>query len=257
MKAIYAVLNVRQKDLRSYCLFSVAQVLVNLLILAVAFQVLPELFKKKAVCFLRRSTDEILRLKNLILFAALIWVVISINKGMAQKQTLPIDPIAIHILYDNKSFDKRLKSDWGFSCISKLPQKDILFDTGGDSSILLSNMKILKINPHDTEVVFLSHIHGDHVGGLPGFLNKNKKVTVYLPASFPQRFKDQVKLLGVKIEEVDKPKMLFENVYTTGELGEGIKEQSLIIKTLKGLIVITGCDHPGVVNVVRKAKEIT
>jgi len=39
-------------------------------------------------------------------------------------------------------------------------------------------------------------------------------------------------------------------------LGTGIKEQSLIIKSAKGLIIITGCAHPGIVNIVKKAKEI-
>ena len=43
---------------------------------------------------------------------------------------------------------------------------------------------------------------------------------------------------------------------TTGELN-GIKEQSLIIATSKGLIVVTGCAHPGIVNIVKKAKELT
>jgi len=34
------------------------------------------------------------------------------------------------------------------------------------------------------------------------------------------------------------------------------REQSLVIKTEKGNIVITGCAHPGIVNIVRKAKAI-
>jgi 7,8-dihydropterin-6-yl-methyl-4-(beta-D-ribofuranosyl)aminobenzene 5'-phosphate synthase len=45
-------------------------------------------------------------------------------------------------------------------------------------------------------------------------------------------------------------------VYSTGELGDGIKEQSLVIETAQGLVVITGCAHPGVVNIVRQAKEL-
>jgi 7,8-dihydropterin-6-yl-methyl-4-(beta-D-ribofuranosyl)aminobenzene 5'-phosphate synthase len=45
-------------------------------------------------------------------------------------------------------------------------------------------------------------------------------------------------------------------VYTTGELGNGIKEQSLIVTSSQGLVVITGCAHPGVVNIVRKARDM-
>jgi len=56
--------------------------------------------------------------------------------------------------------------------------------------------------------------------------------------------------------EVGKPTKICKNVYSTGELGSSIKEESLIIDTNKGLVVITGCAHPGIVNIVKKAKEI-
>jgi 7,8-dihydropterin-6-yl-methyl-4-(beta-D-ribofuranosyl)aminobenzene 5'-phosphate synthase len=39
-------------------------------------------------------------------------------------------------------------------------------------------------------------------------------------------------------------------------LGTWIREESLIIRTNKGLIVITGCAHPGVANIIKKAKEM-
>ena len=46
------------------------------------------------------------------------------------------------------------------------------------------------------------------------------------------------------------------DVYSTGELGTLIKEQALIINTNNGLIVITGCAHPGIVQIVKKAQEL-
>jgi len=46
------------------------------------------------------------------------------------------------------------------------------------------------------------------------------------------------------------------NCYLTGELGSSIKEQSLIIDTKNGTVVITGCSHPGIVNIVKRAKEL-
>lgn len=39
-------------------------------------------------------------------------------------------------------------------------------------------------------------------------------------------------------------------------MGTWIKEQSLVLNTEKGLVVITGCAHPGVVNIAKKAKQI-
>jgi len=117
-------------------------------------------------------------------------------------------------------------------------------------------MRQLQIDPGEVDIVVLSHIHGDHVGGLSGFLEENSAVTVYLPQSFSQSFKDEVKSLGAKVEEVYEARELFSGVYTTGELGNGIKEQSLIVTTGKGQVIITGCAHPGVANIIRVAKDV-
>ena len=55
---------------------------------------------------------------------------------------------------------------------------------------------------------------------------------------------------------VSEARMLAENVWSTGEMGSEIIEQSLIIQTPKGLVVITGCAHPGIEDIVTKALEI-
>jgi len=170
--------------------------------------------------------------------------------------TTAIKNLSITVSYDNNPYKERLKTAWGFSCVIRGTEKTILFDTGGDGSILLTNMEELGINPKEIDLVVLSHIHGDHVGGLPSFLRKNPGVVVYLPKSFPKGFKDGVKEYGAKIVEVQGPLKICEGVYSTGELGTWIKEQSLIIYTEKGLIVITGCAHPGIVKVVNKAKDL-
>lgn len=114
----------------------------------------------------------------------------------------------------------------------------------------------LGIYPKEIDLVVLSHIHGDHVGGLPSFLRKNPEVVVYLPKSFPKGFKDKLKEYEAKIVEVQEPLKICQEVYSTGELGTWIKEHSLIIYTEKGLIVITGCAHPGIVKIVNKAKDL-
>lgn len=160
------------------------------------------------------------------------------------------------IVYDNNPYDKELETRWGFSCLVEGAEKTILFDVGGEGDVLLKNMKKLKIDPKEVDVIVLSHIHHDHIGGLSDFLEKNPKITVYLPESFPKKVKKDVKKMGAKLVEVKKPIKICEDVYSTGELGGWIKEQSLIIKTTKGLVVITGCAHPGVVNIVKKAKKM-
>lgn len=174
----------------------------------------------------------------------------------SEEGTEPLKKITITVAYDNNPYDNRLRTAWGFSCVVKLEGKNILFDTGGDSPTLLSNMNQLKIDPRDVDVVVLSHIHGDHVGGLSGFLEKNSHLVVYLPKSFPQRFKNQVISYDARFEEVSKGRKLFDNIFTTGELGIWIKEQSLILNTTKGLVIITGCAHPGIVKIVEKSKQL-
>ncbi len=159
-------------------------------------------------------------------------------------------------VYDNYQVEPGLKTSWGFATVIKTSKEAILFDTGGSSEILLFNMEKLGINPQSIRKIVISHIHGDHVGGLEGFLEKNSNVIVFIPASFPQSIKDMIVNKGAKFVEVSEPKKISDFVYSTGELYGPPEEQSLIINSKKGLIVITGCAHPGIVNIVKKAKEL-
>jgi len=155
--------------------------------------------------------------------------------------------VKIKILYDNTVFQSGLKADWGFSCLVETPNRTILFDTGSNGSILLENMKKLDIDPLSIDEVFISHPHFDHVGGLSAFLNENNNVRIYVPIS----------LRGIRnakeIIYVDEPMMLHENVFSTGEL-EHI-EQSMIVKTDKGLVLIAGCSHPRMKNILKAASQ--
>ena len=163
----------------------------------------------------------------------------------------------VTILYDNNRYDRRLKTAWGFSCLVRGLEKSILFDTGGDGHTLLANMKQLGVEPSEVDIVVLSHIHGDHTGGLAAFLEKNHRVVVYMPSSFPADFKKAVLGMGARVEDISEAREIFPSVYTTGEVGDGIREEALALKFTEGLVVITGCAHPGIVNMVRKAREIS
>jgi len=57
------------------------------------------------------------------------------------------------------------------------------------------------------------------------------------------------------VVEVVPGQALAEGVFTTGEMGRTIPEQALVIDTDRGLVVITGCAHPGIVQVATQAKE--
>jgi 7,8-dihydropterin-6-yl-methyl-4-(beta-D-ribofuranosyl)aminobenzene 5'-phosphate synthase len=108
-------------------------------------------------------------------------------------------------------------------------------------------MQKLGISPKEIGDVFISHFHFDHTGGLSAFLERNNKVRVWLPPSFR----------GVKnakeVIKVEKPSKLYEGIYSTGEL-EGI-EQSLCVKTEKGIVVIAGCSHPRMQHILDTAAQ--
>jgi len=158
----------------------------------------------------------------------------------------------IAVVYDNRSLHRQLSPAWGFSC---LVGDDLLFDTGGDGPRLLSNMERMGLDAGRIKSVVLSHAHGDHTGGLGGLLAVNKGITVCLPRSFRTSFKEQVKV-HARVVEVLEPREIAEGVYTTGEMRRGLVEQALVLVTNQGLVVVTGCAHPGIVEILHRAKQI-
>ncbi|PIP15225.1 MBL fold metallo-hydrolase, partial [Candidatus Roizmanbacteria bacterium CG23_combo_of_CG06-09_8_20_14_all_35_49] len=151
--------------------------------------------------------------------------------------------IILTTVYNNYQYHPQLKTGWGFSCLVNQSSEgkggfNILFDTGADSEALLFNMKKMTLNPKNIDFVFISHLHEDHTCGLSGILEIKPNLRVYKPESF------------------SGPSQIVDGVWTTGPLGREIVEQSLIISSEKGLVVITGCAHPGVVNIVKKIKKI-
>ena len=186
---------------------------------------------------------------------------ITVTQQEILKDEEDMSEFEIVTIYDNYLFNPELKTGWGFSCLVRGGLKceggfNILFDTGADSSTLLFNMERLEILPEDINTVILSHIHGDHIGGLNGFLEKNKKAKIYFPASFPFSFKNELRNNKLEIIEIKEPIEIFKNIWSTGEMQGPPKEQSLVINVEKGLVIITGCAHPGIVDIIKKAKEL-
>jgi len=148
----------------------------------------------------------------------------------------------ITIVYDNEAKKPGLIADHGFSCLIEAPDTPrTLFDTGAKGSVLLHNMKELKIDPRSIGVVVISHNHGDHFGGLQAITEANQDAELYLPPSF------EGGISAKKVTRTKGPLEIRPGIFTTGEVGG--TEQSLAIKTDKGLVVITGCAHLGVGNI--------
>jgi 7,8-dihydropterin-6-yl-methyl-4-(beta-D-ribofuranosyl)aminobenzene 5'-phosphate synthase len=179
-----------------------------------------------------------------------------LNPAFGNMHATAVKQISITVVYDNNPYREGLTTSWGFSCLIRGTEKTILFDTGGNGFVLLENMKRLGIEPGEIGRVFLSHIHADHIGGLEQFLEANNSATVFLPASFPERFKIRLKSRGIKMAEIQHPTKICEAVFSTGLMGTGLKEQSLMLHTDRGLILVTGCAHPGIVNIIEAAKNL-
>jgi 7,8-dihydropterin-6-yl-methyl-4-(beta-D-ribofuranosyl)aminobenzene 5'-phosphate synthase len=113
----------------------------------------------------------------------------------AEAQTMR-GPVRHRIVFNNVPFAPGLETGWGFSCVIDGLDKTILFDTGGNGDVLLSNMLHLGIDPRTIDVIVLSHIHAEHTGGISTFLARNHAVTVYIPQSFPKSFQGKVALRG-------------------------------------------------------------
>ena len=154
----------------------------------------------------------------------------------------------ITLIYDNDVYKEGLQADWGFSClVEEENTPTILFDTGTNGSILLSNMEKLNIDLTSIDEVFISHAHFDHVGGLSAFLNVKSDVTVYVPPSLRG-------VRGVKeVVSVSEPLKIHENVFSTGELDN--IEQSMAVKIDKGIVVIVGCSHPRMAHILKAASQ--
>ncbi len=145
----------------------------------------------------------------------------------------------ITIVYDNCLNKRGLKTGWGFSALIETNHTSpILFDTGDDGVALLYNMEQLGIAPERIGTIVISHAHSDHTGGLSEILEVNKHATIYVPASAAGR------IPGRKVVPVSQPLHISSDVLSIGELRD--IEQSLAVKTSRGIVVVTGCSHPGV-----------
>lgn len=197
----------------------------------------------------------------------------------------------ITILYD--AFGKRsaMEKDWGYSAFVEYGGKRILFDTGDNPDILSKNAQVKGVDLSRLDFVVLSHRHGDHMGGMDYLLHVNPHVKIYAPkesfgvygSSLPSSFYRRDESLMPEERYYDGsppptmkfgsawPRAHFELVENTIKIAPGIhlialvsdkpgtlelRELSLAIETPDGLVLVVGCSHPGIENIVATAASI-
>jgi 7,8-dihydropterin-6-yl-methyl-4-(beta-D-ribofuranosyl)aminobenzene 5'-phosphate synthase len=197
----------------------------------------------------------------------------------------------ITVLYDAFGKDAAMTKDWGYAALVEINGKRILFDTGDDPEILAKNVKAKGVDVTKLDFVVLSHRHSDHVSGFSYLLSVNPKIKIYAPkegfgifgSDLPSKFyrKDEslpaeMRYYGGTPPETMKFGTLFPGaniqlIDKTAEVAPGItvialvsdapgtkelKELSLAINTADGIVLVVGCSHPGIENIVAEAAKI-
>jgi 7,8-dihydropterin-6-yl-methyl-4-(beta-D-ribofuranosyl)aminobenzene 5'-phosphate synthase len=142
----------------------------------------------------------------------------------------------ILILYDNTVAQSGLTADWGFAALVTHQGRRVLLDTGAKADVFIDNLRKLKVDPASIEHVVISHAHQDHTGGLERLAPLNPRLVVHGPAG-PGAFE------------------VVPGVFSTGLVEGQVFEQALVVDTPKGLVILTGCSHPGVVRMVEAARQ--
>lgn len=180
--------------------------------------------------------------------------------------------------------------EWGFSALVEADGHKILFDTGAHPDTVLRNLRELHMSLTDVPDVILSHNHLDHTGGLltlrkefPQSLQRahaGQGILLQRIGSNPMlKIKTAYEAGGAKFIEYNQPVELYPGVWLTGpvprkypernwggssrlRLPDGStaednlpEDQSLIIDTDQGLVLISGCGHAGVINTLEYARS--
>ena len=166
-----------------------------------------------------------------------------------------LKPVTVSVIYDNYARADSLTADWGYSIVIEGLEKTILFDTGTKPDIFASNFRKMGLDASAIDFLVLSHEHGDHTGGISSFVKMKSDIPVIIPYSFTKAFKKRMDSQGLKPVLVKEPAMICKNLYTSGEFDFPVAEQALVLDTKQGLVVMTGCSHPGIVEMLKEIKS--
>ena len=161
----------------------------------------------------------------------------------------------ITLLFDNEAVHPGCEPSWGYAALIERGEEKFLFDTGAKPEVLEKNVRALSVDLKDVKAIVLSHHHWDHTGGLDFAVSEVKKPRIYAGVSYAEEIAKkypQAEVIPVGKEPIE----IAERIFLTGELEGPVKEVSLFWKAKKGVVIITGCAHPGAVNIVKKVKEL-
>jgi 7,8-dihydropterin-6-yl-methyl-4-(beta-D-ribofuranosyl)aminobenzene 5'-phosphate synthase len=196
----------------------------------------------------------------------------------------------VKILVDNYVTGRGLLAEHGFSIFIEDERQKYIFDTG-QGMTLLHNMEVFNLKLADIDKVILSHGHDDHTGGLHFFKEANvlPELIAHPDIIYPKfKIQGQVKkniglkitLDGFNLNFSKDPVNINKRIIFSGEVPkwnkweleetayyrekEGQLEQdpfsddsSIYVKLNNGLLVLTGCAHSGIINIIQYGMKIT
>jgi 7,8-dihydropterin-6-yl-methyl-4-(beta-D-ribofuranosyl)aminobenzene 5'-phosphate synthase len=191
----------------------------------------------------------------------------------------------------NTVYKRGMLAEHGLSIWLRDTEKNYLLDTG-QGLTLLHNLEKLNLSIDALDGVFISHGHYDHAGGLEDILKINPGLRVYAhPAIFNKKYtlhQEEYREAGFKLQRKDIDNFketkgvikVSDNLWAiTGipfynnfekvnpdfvvDKGRGFEadlledELSLFLETPSGLIIISGCSHRGIINLLEQIKKVT
>ena len=159
---------------------------------------------------------------------------------------LDLENFYINILFNQGESLEGFISSFGFAALIYNVETGsyILFDTGSDGDVLLHNLSQLSIDVSNISKVVISHNHLEHSKGLESIYNENNDLEIFVPIENQITYNRKYPLS--KVYGVSEETEIEKNVYLTGQLGNYLKEQAMLLKTRedKGILLV-GCCHPG------------
>lgn len=166
--------------------------------------------------------------------------------------------IVIKTIVDNTSLANNYLSAWGLSLYLEVfgdhSHYALLFDVDGHFRIWRYNALSLGIDLAKIDAIVISHWHLDHAGPLREVLKLiGRNTPIYVPCTPKLRRYSMLK----NIIMCSKPCRITRNIITSGAMGNGLAEQALIIDRGSDLVIVVGCSHHGIENIVERAYNIT